>query len=294
MLRNRATVTSGTIAAMLIVLACAAAPAAAQGRGKGLAKKNNRPAGGSSAAAATSASGSTFAFRQFGSWLDDASLIAPGEAWTAMSWGYYRSSGSNQVDFPVVDAAVGLTKRWQFGASVPYYRVSLPDGSNFGGLGDVYLNAKYSIVTPDRKRIGLAVTPIIEILDAPAPGSSRFAWAAPVSIELQRARYRVFATAGYFSRGALFSSGAVEMVATDRLILTAALIATRSTNAAPEADALGLSKSRVDISATAARVITPSIAVFCATGRSLSHADGEGAFSLSGGVSFTFEPRLGP
>lgn len=293
MLRNRATVTGRTIAAMLIVLACAAPPATAQGRGKGLAKKN-RPAGGSSAAAATSASGSTFVFRQFGSWLDDASLIAPGEAWTAMSWGYYRSSGSHQVDFPVVDAAAGLTKRWQFGASVPYYRMSFPDGSNLGGLGDVYLNAKYSIRTPDRKRIGLAVTPIVEILDAPAPGGSRLAWAAPVSIELQRARYRVFATAGYFSRGALFSSGAVEMVATDRLILTGALIATRSTNDAPEADALSLSKSQVDISATAARVITPSIAVFCGAGRSLAHADGEGSFSVSGGVSFTFAPRLGP
>lgn len=293
MLRNPATVKSGTIAVTLIVLACAAAPAAGQGHGKGLAKKN-RPAGGSSAAAAA-ASGSTFTFRQFGSWLDDASLVAPGEAWTAMSLGYYRSSGSNQVDFPVVDAAVGLTKRWQFGASVPYYRVSLADGSNFGGVGDVYLNAKYSIVTPERKRIGLAVTPIVEILDAPAPDGGRFAWAAPVSVEVRRTRYRFFATAGYFSRGALFSSGAVEMAATDRLILTAALIGTRSTNDAPEADALGMSKSRVDISATAARVVTPSIAVFCGTGRTLSHADGEGtSFTLSGGVSFTFAPRLRP
>ncbi len=62
--------------AAAVILLVAATGAVAQGKGRGLAKKGtNLPASPSSTAAI--AAGAPVGFRQFGSWLDDASLMDP-------------------------------------------------------------------------------------------------------------------------------------------------------------------------------------------------------------------------
>jgi hypothetical protein len=237
---------------------------------------------------------SGYGIRQFGAWLDDASLITPGDAWTAISFGHYLSSGNRQTDFPVGDASYGMTSRLQLGVSVPYYHLNFSDGTNVGGVGDVYLTAKIALVAPgDARNWGVSMTPILEVLDEPAPGNSRLGVGVPVNAEYRAGRYRVFGSTGFFTRGSLFASGALEVPVHDRLMITGSLSTMRAFNDDAVADALAIPRTRSDISATAAYFLRPTIAVFGGTGRTLTNADAVGSsFLLTAGVSFSFTPKL--
>jgi len=271
----------------------AASGAFAQGKGKGLGHKGTTPSATASTTASIAAAGPG-GFRQFGSWLDDASLVDPGTTWLALSFGHYRSAGGNQSDFPVADASIGLSRRVQFGITVPRYSMSFPDGTHAGGLGDIYANFKIALrsVGDRANAVRLSMTPIVEVIQDPVPGTDRFSWGLPVNAEFRPGKVRVFGSTGFFSRGAVFGSGAVEVPAREKLLLTTALTYTRSLKDDTLADALGLAKSRSDVSVSAAYFLTPVVAAFAGTGRTLSHADGSGtSFMLTGGLSFTFAPR---
>lgn len=290
-----------TVVSIVLLVALAATPAAAQGKGKGSGKTKtgSGPAtSGSAAPTATSVVAADGAgVRQFAAWLDDASVITPGAAWTSISLGHYRSLGSSQTDFPVVDAGFGISTRAQFGITVPYYRVHFFDGTNAGGLGDVFLSGKVLLL--DRAGgshpVRLAISPIIEISQDGAPGRGNVAWAAPVNLELRGSNYRLFGSSGYFSRGTVFGSGAIEMPVTDRLVVTSALTMMRSVKDDAVADGLGLSKGRVDVTASAAFFMTPSLAIFGGTGRTVGNGDGTGTtLMLTAGMSVTFAPQIRP
>ena len=284
----------------LFVLLIAVATAHAQGKGLGKGKKaGSGPATSGSAAALSSgdaavAAAGGIAIRQFGAWLDDASVLTPGDAWTAITFGRYGSLAGSQTDFPVLDAGFGISKRTQFGLTVPYYRARFHDGTSFGGLGDVFLSGKVLLLEAnDDRGFGLAISPVVEFSQDPAPGRGSFGWGAPLSIEGRLADLRVFGTTGYFSRGAVFAAGALEVPVGDRIVTTGGLTMMRSTNDSLAADAIGLSKSRTDITASAAYFVSPSMAVFGGTGRTLRNADGTGTtYMLTGGVSISFAPRL--
>jgi hypothetical protein len=289
---TRALVRAGLFVPVL-VLTLAVAPADAQGRGNGRfkAKGGGGPVTSGSAAPISSAG---IAIRQFGAWLDDASILTPGDAWTSITIGHYRSLFGSQTDFPVVDAGFGLTRRTQFGVTVPYYHARFNDGTSVGGFGDVFLTGKIQLVEPnDDHAIGLAVSPVVEFSQDPIPGESSFGWGAPLDIEARLPGFRVFGSTGYFSRGALFAAGALEVPIGDRLVATGGLTMMRATNESPAADALGLSKGRSDITASAAYFLSPSIALFAGTGRTIGNADGTGTtFMLNGGVSISYAPRI--
>jgi hypothetical protein len=283
---------------ILTLMACAltAAPAAAQGKGKGLGKRG----GGGNASQAPapvvleSDSGTPFTgsgLRQFGSWLDDASMLDEGSAWTALSFAHTRSAGATQTDFPVADLSYGMTPRAQVGVSFPYYRMRFADGTSIGGVGDVYLTAKLALVTPDAKRAwGVSITPIFEVLEAAAPGTSRFGLGMPVNAELRLGSVRVFGTSGFFTRGTLFASGALEVPVNERIIVTGALTSMRAINDDDLADALTLPKSRADLNVIGAYFLTPSVAVFGGAGRTLSNASTVGSSLLiTAGVSLSMQ-----
>ena len=264
-------------------------PALAQGKGKGLAKgrgKTPTPTVQAASAGAPVATG----IRQFGAWLDDASLAEPGGGWAAISLSHFRSSGGRQTDFPIVDGAVGLFPRVQIGITIPYYRLSYADGSTASGLGDIYLAAKVGLVDPAETAsgFGLAVTPLVEILADPDPAGQRnFHWGAPVSVEWRQAKYRLYGSSGWFSRGAFFASGAVELPLTSRVTATGALVHTRALNEDSNADAFGLSKTRTDLSGGVAYFLAPTVAVYGSLGRTISAQDANAAsLMFSAGVSF--------
>ena len=153
-------------------------------------------------AAPTSISTSASATTPF-AWIDNANLMTPGTVWVGISTVRWQNAGVDEISFPVIDAAIGMTPRVQIGASVP--RLVASDAlSRPSGLGTTFLNAKIGILTDSERPIKAAVTPTVEILGdlamqfAPA-GQGRVQWGLPVSLELDRGIARVYGSAGYFS-----------------------------------------------------------------------------------------------
>jgi hypothetical protein len=278
------------------MVALAATSVAAQGRGNAYGRGRAKPATSTTTSSAAATVGvipeSSVAIRQFGAWLDDASLLEPGHGWVSVSMGHSRSFGVRQFDFPVIEAGMALNRRLQLGGTIPYYRLNFTDGTGVGGFGDVYLNLKYALLDAEQNpsNFGVSVSPLVEVLSAPDPISGeRWSWAVPVSAELRRSNYRVYGSTGYFARGVVFGSGAVEVPVTNRVVVTGALIHMRSINENLGADLLALPKSRLDIAGAAGFFLAPSVAVFGSIGRTISDAGPYGtALTLNGGITITF------
>ena len=96
-------------------------------------------------------------------WIDNASLVAPGAVWIGISTVRWQNAGLSEVNFPVIDAAVGMTPRLQIGASVP--RIVANDAfSRPAGFGTTFLNAKLAIFKDSERPFKAAVAPTLEIL----------------------------------------------------------------------------------------------------------------------------------
>jgi len=228
-------------------------------------------------------------FRQFGAWLDDTSAGAPGEGQTSIGMGYWRMQGMTQTNLPMMGLNVGVTDRLQMGALLPFYHVSY-GGTVARGIDDIYLNAKYTILDPTLtlSEVGLAVSPVVEVLSAGATGG-RVHFALPVSVEVRRQPYRVYASGGYFTRGSVFTGGALEWTSSSRMTLTGALTQSYSVKADPALDALGVSARRADVSGSVAYPFGQVAVGYVSVGRSLtSIEEGGTAFSLAGGVAVRF------
>lgn len=266
---------------------CTGASAAAQGNGHAYGTlKHGTPSSGGASQVQPSAG-----MRNFGSWLDDASVMTPGNGSLSVSFGWFRSPLFREFDMPVADGGIGLTPRVQFGFSVPYYHVNEPGGPVVRGIGDLYLNAKVQLREPSARRIGVAVIPVVEVLSsAPGPDERRFHWAVPISVEMQRTRWRAFGTVGYFSRGSVFASGAVEASVSRRTWITGTLTQSHSTTEDEPGAALVLSRTRTDVSGGASHALTPRIYLFGNVGRTLSRQDANAAtITVSGGASVSFD-----
>jgi hypothetical protein len=272
--------------AATFIVAAVALPfdAAAQGRG--------RPKGAKTTTTTQQSSGTTtptVSFRQFGSWLDDASAPTPGEGRTGIGLGYWRVSGGSQVDVPMIDVGYGLTSRFQVSASVPFYRTTF-EGTTVRGLDDMYMSAKFTAIDPaaNDAQFGLAVSPVIEVLSAGAP-DGRVHFALPVSFELRRQPYRVYGSAGYFTRGSLFSGAAIEWATASGFVVTSALTQSYSTKDDPLSDQLGVSRQRMDLNVGVGYPIAEVAAAYVSVGRSLTSIDQGGtSLGISGGVSIRF------
>jgi hypothetical protein len=106
--------------------------AAAQGKSGSAPEKNHgggaaaaaagtlSPATSTRATAAPSTSASSALY--YGSWLDDASIMAPGSGWLGASTALWKASTGRQIDAPVMMGAIGLARRAQIGGS------SMPQG----------------------------------------------------------------------------------------------------------------------------------------------------------------------
>lgn len=287
--------------AALCLLFCAVLaplPAAAQVKGHGNAFGHGKGGAGGvttgpSAAGAPAVQPDGTGVRNFGSWLDDASVMTPGSGFMSFAVGYWRTPGFTEFDAPSFDIGVGLGRRVQIGASVPVYHASEPGGPIARGVGDLYLSSKIQLRDPaggKGKRIGFAVIPVVEILSvAPATGGGRVSWALPGSIEVQRDGWRAYGSAGYFSRGSLFASGAVEFSLTDRAWVTGTISESRSNKRDDLSRALGFSKIRTDVSGGVTVAVSNTMALFGMVGRTISRQDPNSArLFITGGLSMNF------
>ncbi|HJR58884.1 MAG TPA: hypothetical protein VJ813_05795 [Vicinamibacterales bacterium] len=291
--RSRSTGGSRFGAAAIALLVLSAAPVAAQGNGHGhaygLANKNVSSSA-PSAAGAQEFSASGLGYRNFGSWLDDATVMPEGNGFVSLAFSYWRTPTFREIDLPVLDTGLSLNRRVQFGMSAPYYHAGEPGRPTVRGLGDLYLSTKIQLRDPAKRAAGFAVTPILEVLSAPLPdGGGRVSWGLPLSVEVQRKGWRAFGSAGYFSRGALFASGAVELAASDRVWFTGSISESHSLKRDDLSFALGLSKTRTDVSGGLAFTVRPSLAVFGSVGRTISKPDASSAsLMFTTGMSLSF------
>jgi hypothetical protein len=222
----------------------------------------------------------------FGSWLDNANVNAPGEAWLSLSSAYWRSSSLREIDAPSIGASVGLAPRVQASVSLPYYHVT--DGSGFTshGFGASYITSKVAFAQD--APIRAAVSPTIEILNwsSPETGIHRVNVILPVSVQADGEQATAYATTGYVSRGSVFGSGAVEWWANSRLTLIASASHSYSVADDPASDALGLTRHRTDAGGGAYLSINPSLVFFTNVGRTFAPVDAtSGRLSLSAGMA---------
>jgi hypothetical protein len=239
--------------------------------------------------AGTDPSASIVTFRQFGSWLDDASAGTPGEGYVSIGVGYWRLSGMSQINIPMLGAGVGVTDRMQLSATVPFYNVRY-EGGSARGLDDIYLGAKYTLIDPTLtiSEFGLAVSPVMEVLSPGAPGG-RVHFAIPVSMELRRAPFRLYGSAGYFTRGSVFTGGALEWMSPSGMVFTGVLTQSYSLKGDPVLDQMMVGRQRLDAMGSAAYPLGSVAVAYASVGRSLSSLEEGGtSLALTGGVSVRF------
>jgi len=228
-------------------------------------------------------------YRQFGSWLEDASAPTRGEGYTNIGFGYWRMSGTSQVNVPMLGAGVGVNDRLGFSATVPFYRANVA-GATARGMDDVYLGASYNLLDPTLtvSEFGLSVGTVMEVLSTGAT-DGRVHFAIPVALELRHQPFRVYGTAGYFTRGAVFSGATFEWAAPRQWIVSGILTQSRSIKTDATLDSMAVSRQRADVMASLAHAIGGSATGYVSVGRSLSSlAEGGTSLALNGGVSLRF------
>jgi hypothetical protein len=269
-----------------VVAFAIAPPVQAQGKSGGKGHKSSPP---SSSPLPIPAAGSGSGASPL-SWLDDASLLSPGSMSLTVSAARWSGTDLAETDFPVLNAALGLTPRVQIGVSVPRVIGSGDSGGPAGGFGTSYLSGKIALLTGG-SGVKVAVSPMIEILGEGAvqalpAGDSRLQFGLPISVELSQGAARVFASTGVFSRGAWFAGGGAGVQATPRV--GASMSFTRSWGSA---DASGVTRDRREISGGVAYSATPRVGVYASLGRTIATTDENGAGTTIGaGVTFLLAP----
>ena len=218
-------------------------------------------------------------------WLDDATLLPAGVVSLSISAMRWSGTDLSQVDFPIVDVAMGLTPRFQLGATVPHI-VGNADGSVVGGVGTSYIRSKIAILTGE-SGVKLAVSPLIEVLGEGAvqalpTDQGRTQFGVPISLEIAQGSARVFASTGFFTRGAWFVGGGVGVQPTPTFGLSLGF-----TRSWADTDVTGVLRDRRELTGSASYFISSGLGVYGALGRTIATTDANGAgTTLSGGVTF--------
>jgi hypothetical protein len=293
--------------AVFLSVGVAAGSASAQGRsdsapGQNKDKSNDKPANSSSASSGSSTSYKSSsrssesgiaspvtsttatsapataanAVIYYGAWLDDASVVSPGDLWVSMSTGYWTADANRQIDAPVVSAAVGINTRMQAGGTASFYHFRDAEGLSETGVGSMSAYGKILLVdaATNANGLGFAVTPLVEI----SPGSQdEIGWALPVNVEKRRGDLRIYGSTGYFSRGSIFATIGADMPLGSRLSI--------SGNFGQSYARSGTHQSSFGIGAFV--MMTSTSGAFVGIGQTVMPTQlGPGGVSLAGGISF--------
>lgn len=278
------------IAASVVVALAMSAPAFAQGRSQAHKKGTPAPPSRNDLAApvvsVSSGGGPPLA------WIDDATVLEPGGVSLAISALRWSGSGLDEVNFPVVDFALGLAPRVQLSASVPRVIGAADPNGAVGGLGTSYFSAKIAVLNSEKYAVKLAVSPTLEVLSPGvvewlAPGEHRVQVGFPVSAEIDRGSLRLYGSAGYFTRGVWFTGAGAGVAVNDKVAVSAGF-----SRAWRRADVPGVplgERDRNEISGGASYAVTPSVHVFGSIGRTIMTLEENGAgTTIGGGVAVFF------
>jgi len=131
---------------------------------------------------------------------------------------------------------------------------------------------------------------VAEILSAGFADESRAHWAVPVSAELRVHPVRLYASTGYFSRGAFFAAAAVEVPLPAGTSLSASLAHSASVHAMTIATASGATPRGTlrDATVVVSHPVSSRVSIYVSGSRAFSANRINGASSASAGVSFRF------
>jgi hypothetical protein len=277
-------------ASVSLMLAVAVSPARAQGKSQGKGHKGKPPSS-NPLPSPSAGGGAAVSTASPLAWLDDASVLTPGSVSLGISFAHWSGAGASELDVPVVDAGLGIAPRVQIGASVPRIAPG-PDGSEpVGGIGTSYITSKIALLTGSA--VKLAVSPLVEVLGTSAAqalpmGSSRLQFGLPVSVEIEQGSSRVFASTGFFSRGALFAGGGAGFQASPSIGISVAITRSWVTE-----EAAAITRDRRELSGGVSWFVRPQIALYGSIGRTIATSDEDGAgHTVSGGVTFLLTPAV--
>jgi hypothetical protein len=229
-------------------------------------------------------------------WIDDATLLDPRTVSIAMSIVRWSGSGVSETDAPVIDVAIGLSRRVHVTATVPRVVGSDDPFGAAGGTGTSYIGAKVALVDPTKHRFKFAVSPMIEVLsrgvvETSGEGQRRLHLGVPASAEIDRGPARLFGGAGFFSRGVWFAGAGAGLRAADKLFLSIGY--NRSWRTSDGLDLPISSRARTEMTGGAAYAAAPNVSVFGSIGRTIKTLDENGAGrTISGGVALSFAPVI--
>lgn len=278
---------AGVMAVVAISAALVSATASAQGKsgnppggGKG---KSHQPGAGSGPATPTAITPSPAA-ASFSSWLDDATVPAPGAAWFSLAVGEWNSDAGRDIEAPVPAFALGLAPHLSVGGNFPIDTFQDSTGTTASGVGDVSLFAKLGLVDPASHTVGAAIIPIIQLSPATDGSTGRdVSWALPLSLEMRGSHGRIYGTGGYFSSGSIFASGAAELRVAPRVAIAGILGHSYAVDASTVP--LGQSRHRTDISAVLAFLASPHAIFFATIGHAYSgDPTADGGPWIAGGI----------
>ncbi|HEX7798286.1 MAG TPA: hypothetical protein VF456_28175 [Vicinamibacterales bacterium] len=223
-------------------------------------------------------------------WIDNANLMAPGAIWVGISMVRWQNAGVSQMSVPVVDAAVGMTPRFQIGASVP--RIAGSDAlGRPAALGTAFFNAKVGILNDTAKPLKLAMTPTLEVLNTSAVNlapteQSRVQFGLPISAEVDRGAVRAYGSTGYFSPGVWFAGAGAGTQIGPRIGVAVSFSHAWSRSAVD--DTLLAAPHRNDLSTGISMALTPNVGLFGSVGRTFKTDAQFGAgTTVSLGLSLT-------
>ena len=225
-------------------------------------------------------------------WLDDGRILPPATVTLAVSTLHWQGSGVSEVDAPVTSIAAGIAPHVQLGASIPHIIGNADPTGAVGGLGSLFFYGKVGLLGNDSP-IKLAVAPTIMVLGEGAAlglaaNESRTQFGLPVSAEFDAGPTRIYAGAGFFTRGIRFAGGGIAVRAASRVGLSVSLSHSWTT-----ADLLGVVADRTEVTGTASYSIASSVALFGSVGQTIATTDQDGAgTTVSGGISVLLAPSL--
>lgn len=280
--------TRATWAASVAFTLAASATALAQGNSQK--KSTPPPSRNELAPASASALSSTSATPL--AWVDDASLLAPGQVALSVSAMRWQGGGLSEVDAPIVDAAFGLAPRVQLSASIPRVHGGADPFGAAGGVGTSFFSAKIALYEIPAHRFKVAAAPTLQLLGAGVVESlgaaqSRVRWGLPVSAEVSRGTTRMYGGSGYFSPGLWFTGVAVGFGINERT--NTSIGVSRAWRRTDLADVPLSERDRKEISGGLSYALRPGVSVFGSIGRTVATLDENGAgTSVTDGLSIFF------
>jgi len=237
------------------------------------------------ASAAAQSTPDVASFRTFASWPDDAQVLSPGTGVVSMSLSTWRWAFGSGVSFPALYGSVGIAPHTQISATFERDHSTYTDGTTTSSIGDRYIIGKIALFDPDKYPIGVAISPMLQILGDESltyyryyksSDTSRVQFALPVHVQFPAGKARVSASAGVFSVGSTFISGGIEAPINARLVVNGSISHSYSTETALFSEATDVSRRRVDANAGAWVILSPAAFLFGSIGRTISHADQNG------------------